>query len=131
MNNIHKIKQDVRSILANSLCQQNDHVLRLQTRTVLSNYFSGLKYNRDISDFNVVCDSSNNPPSVVNSGNLVVDLTITPPHAYSYIKLSVTVGGNIDDDDMFNPPDWNCSTCSEEDCQCDNVVDSEATHENG
>jgi hypothetical protein len=104
MMDIQKIKQDVHSILSNSLRQQNNHVLRLQTRTAVSNYFAGLKCNRDINDFDVVCDSSNNPPSVVSNGNLVVDVITFPPLSLSYIKLSFVVSNN--DDDMFNPPDW-------------------------
>ena len=43
-----------------------------------------------IYSYQVVCDSSNNTPEIVNAGNLAVDISAAPTRTAEFIVLNMT-----------------------------------------
>jgi hypothetical protein len=80
--------------------QSNDDLTRMSVRSFLEGLMQGLMNNRHISDFKVVCDASNNPPSVVDRGELRVDLLFKDTHGgvfrYPYVKHGFVAAIDVD-----------------------------------
>lgn len=94
---IAKMKFDLDRLLEPFLFEINDPVTRRSAQVVTERYLAGLKSLRAIFDFAVRCDESNNPPSVIDNGELFVDLAIKPSRAIEFIFVPITILGTGDD----------------------------------
>ena len=78
-----------------SLFEFNDSFTRNYLVSIIKPFLSQVKAGRGIQDFLVICDSSNNPASVVAANQLVIDVYIKPTYVAEFIHLRFTnVGSN-------------------------------------
>ena len=86
------IKRSMYEYLLYALQEPNDDILRRQIKYGLEEYLKYVQGARGISSFNVICDSTNNTPALVNSGTLAVAVSIVPIIAVRQINLTLIVG---------------------------------------
>ncbi len=71
-----------------SLFEFNDEFTRAQFRALIEPYLRDVKGRRGITDFRVVCDSSNNTPEVIDRNEFVGDIYIKPARSINFIQLN-------------------------------------------
>lgn len=86
------------SLAARSLLfEQNDEFTRAQFKNIVEPFLRDVQGRRGLFDFKVVCDSSNNPGSVVDRNEFVGDIYLKPTRVADYITLNfVAVGTSVD-----------------------------------
>lgn len=78
-----------------SLFEFNDSFTRNYLVSIIKPFLAQVKAGRGIQDYLVICDTSNNPASVVASNQLVIDVYIKPTYVAEFIHLRfVNVGAN-------------------------------------
>jgi hypothetical protein len=70
------------------LFEFNDAFTRNQFRQLVEPFLRDVQGRRGISSYAVVCDESNNPPSIVDSNQFVADIFIAPARSINFIKLN-------------------------------------------
>lgn len=79
-----------------SLFEFNDAFTQAQFVSLVTPYLRSVQAQRGISAFQVVCDSTNNTPSVVNNNQFVGDIYIQPARSINFIQLNfVAVGTGV------------------------------------
>jgi len=79
-----------------SLFEFNDAFTQAQFVALITPYLRDVQAQRGISSFQVVCDSTNNTPSVVNNNQFVGDIYIQPARSINFIQLNfVAVGTGV------------------------------------
>ena len=68
--------------------EQNDDTTRLGFSNALSSYLAEVQSRRGITDFQVVCDTTNNTPSVIDRNEFVAEVYVKPTRSINYITLS-------------------------------------------
>ena len=82
-----------------SLFEQNDEFTRAQFISSITPFLRDIQGRRGITDFKVVCDTTNNTPQVIDSNQFVGDIYIKPSRSINFIQLNfVAVGTGIDFD---------------------------------
>jgi len=80
-----------------SLFEQNDEFTRAQFVATVTPFLRDVKGRRGITDFKVVCDTTNNSSNVIDSNQFVGDIYIKPSRSVNYIQLNfVAVGTGVD-----------------------------------
>jgi hypothetical protein len=80
-----------------SLFEQNDEFTRAQFVATVTPFLRDVKGRRGITDFKVVCDTTNNTSNVIDSNQFVGDIYIKPSRSVNYIQLNfVAVGTGVD-----------------------------------
>lgn len=78
-----------------SLFEFNDSFTRNYLVSIIKPFLAQVKAGRGIQDYLVICDSSNNPASVVSANQLVIDVYVKPTYVAEFIHLRfVNVGSN-------------------------------------
>lgn len=78
-----------------SLFEFNDSFTRNYLVSIIKPFLAQVKAGRGIQDYLVICDTSNNPASVVAANQLVIDVYIKPTYVAEFIHLRfVNVGAN-------------------------------------
>lgn len=70
------------------LFEFNDAFTRNQFRQLVEPFLRDVQGRRGISSYAVICDESNNPPSIVDSNQFVADIFIAPARSINFIKLN-------------------------------------------
>ena len=70
------------------LFEFNDEFTRAQFVNMVSPFLRDVQGRRGITDFKVVCDSSNNTGQVIDTNNFVGDIYIKPSRSINYIQLN-------------------------------------------
>ena len=70
------------------LFEFNDEFTRAQFRNMVEPFLRDVKGRRGITDFLVVCDTSNNTGNVIDSNNFVADIFIKPARSINFITLN-------------------------------------------
>ena len=70
------------------LFEINDEFTRAQFRNLVEPFLRDVKGRRGITDFQVVCDTSNNTGSVIDSNQFVADIFIKPARSINFITLN-------------------------------------------
>lgn len=79
-----------------TLFEFNDDFTRAQFKAMVNPYLAGIKAQRGIFDFIVVCDSTNNTPDIIDSNQFVGDIYIKPARSINFIQLNfVAVGTGV------------------------------------
>ena len=79
-----------------SLFEFNDSFTQAQFVSLVTPYLRSVQAQKGISSFQVVCDSTNNTPSVVNNNQFVGDIYIQPARSINFIQLNfVAVGTGV------------------------------------
>jgi len=71
-----------------SLFEFNDEFTRSQFRNLVTPYLRNVQARRGITDFLVVCDTSNNPPVIIDSNQFVGDIYVKPNRSINFIQLN-------------------------------------------
>ena len=71
-----------------SLFEFNDDLTRSQFRNLISPYLRNVQGRRGITDFRVICDTTNNPPAIIDANQFVGDIYIKPNRSINYIQLN-------------------------------------------
>jgi len=80
-----------------SMFELNDEFTRAQFIALVAPFLRDVQGRRGITDFRVVCDSTNNTQQVVDSNQFVGDIYIKPARSVNYIQLNfVAVGTGVD-----------------------------------
>jgi hypothetical protein len=80
-----------------SLFEINDEFTRAQFVSLITPFLRDVQGRRGITDFKVVCDTTNNTPQVIDSNQFVGDIYIKPARSINYIQLNfVAVGTGVD-----------------------------------
>lgn len=80
-----------------SLFELNDEFTRAQFVALVTPFLRDVQGRRGITDFKVICDTTNNTPSVIDSNKFVGDIYIKPARSINYIQLNfVAVGTGVD-----------------------------------
>lgn len=71
-----------------TLFEFNDEFTRLMFKAMVVPYLRNVQGRRGITDFLVVCDTTNNPPEVVDRNEFVGDIYIKPARSINFIQLN-------------------------------------------
>jgi len=71
-----------------SLFEFNDEFTRAQFRNMVEPFLREVKGRRGITDFQVVCDETNNTGQVIDANEFVADIYIKPARSINYISLN-------------------------------------------
>ena len=72
------------------LFEQNDATTRVGFASALNSYLSEIQARRGVTDFLVVCDESNNTPSVIDRNEFVAEIYMKPTRSINYITVTLT-----------------------------------------
>jgi len=70
------------------LFEYNDSFTRAQFKNMLEPFLRDIQGRRGITDFQVVCDTTNNTAAVIEGYNFVADIYIKPNYSINYITLN-------------------------------------------
>ncbi|ASV44492.1 tail sheath subunit [Salicola phage SCTP-2] len=73
--------------------QPNDSQTRQAATNVVEKFLADIVEKRGISDFAVVCDSSNNTPARIEQNELWIDVSINPIYSVEFIVIPVRLQG--------------------------------------
>jgi len=80
-----------------SLFEFNDEFTRAQFVALVTPFLRDVQGRRGITDFKVVCDTTNNTAQVIDSNQFVGDIYIKPARSINYIQLNfVAVGSGVE-----------------------------------
>jgi len=80
-----------------SMFEMNDEFTRAQFIALVTPFLRDVQGRRGITDYKVVCDSTNNTQQVIDSNQFVGDIYIKPARSINYIQLNfVAVGTGVD-----------------------------------
>jgi len=72
----------------NLMFEFNDEFTRAEIVNIVEPFLREIKGRRGITDFRVLCDASNNPPSVVEANRFVASIFVKPAHSINYVTLN-------------------------------------------
>ena len=70
------------------LFELNDTFTQAQFRNIVEPFLRDVQGRRGITDFKVVCDSSNNTPDVIDANQFRADIYVKPARSINYITLT-------------------------------------------
>ena len=70
------------------LFEFNDEFTRAQFRNLVEPFLRDVKGRRGLSDFQVICDTTNNTSSVIDGNKFVADIFIKPSRSINFISLN-------------------------------------------
>jgi phage tail sheath protein FI len=80
-----------------SLFEHNDEITRAQFVSTITPFLRDVQGRRGVTDFKVVCDTTNNTAGVIDSNQFVGDIYIKPSRSINFIQLNfVAVGTGVD-----------------------------------
>jgi len=72
------------------LFEFNDDFTRANFVAAVEPFLGDVKSRRGMTDFKVVCDTSNNTPAVIDGNRFVADIYIKPSRSINFITLNFT-----------------------------------------
>jgi phage tail sheath protein FI len=75
----------------------NTSETRLKVWSQINNFLRGIKTAGGLTDFEVICDESNNGPEVIDANTLNVDVLLKPVKTVEFISVNVIVGNSSAD----------------------------------
>ena len=71
-----------------SMFEFNDEFTRAQFVSIINPFLRDIQGRRGITDFKVVCDTTNNTPQIIDSNQFVGDIYVKPARSINYIQLN-------------------------------------------
>jgi hypothetical protein len=96
-NNLHvrdlliTLETNVEGILSNYIFDFNEDTVRLEIKTIVDNYLSGIQNVGGIYNFLTIMDSSNNTPAIIDQNIGIIDIIIEPARGIQKFINRVTV----------------------------------------
>lgn len=102
-NNLHvrdlliTLEESVEDILSNYVFDFNEDSVRLEIKTLVDNYLTGVKSVGGIYNYLTIMDSSNNTPAIIDQNLGIIDIIIEPARGiHKFInRMTVTRTGGI------------------------------------
>lgn len=88
---IEAIKKEVRNASESVLFEVNDTFTRDNYKTRIHSFLAGIQAERKIADFSVVCDNTNNGPTISNDGAFFASIYVKPTTSTSFIRIDSIV----------------------------------------
>jgi hypothetical protein len=85
------IEPALKEFLEDYLFELNNEDTRSDIDNKITNYLTGVKSRKGMLDFDVVCDESNNTPTVISNNQLICDVFIKPSYSIEDIPLRVVL----------------------------------------
>jgi hypothetical protein len=82
------IEKTVGNYAKNVLFEMNDSTTRNAFTNSVNSYLSSILSQNGLAAFNVICDASNNTPSVISSNNFVAEIYIQPTYSINFITIT-------------------------------------------
>ena len=84
------VERRVDALAQGVLFEQNDAITRSGFASAVNSYISEIQADRGVTDFLVVCDESNNTPSVIDRNEFVADIYLQPTRSINFITITLT-----------------------------------------
>jgi hypothetical protein len=84
------LEKRARRLAEGVLFEQNDATTRAGFNQALNNYLSEVQARRGVTDYLVICDESNNTPSVIDRNEFVAEVYVKPTRSINYITVTFT-----------------------------------------
>jgi len=84
------VEKRVDALAQGVLFEQNDAITRSGFASAVNSYLSEIQADRGVTDFLVVCDESNNTPSVIDRNEFVADIYLQPIRSINFITVTLT-----------------------------------------
>ena len=84
------VEKRAKALAEGVLFEQNDAVTRSNFTSAISSYLSEVQARRGLTDYLVVCDTSNNTPEVIDRNEFVAELYLKPTRSINYVTVTVT-----------------------------------------
>jgi hypothetical protein len=95
------LKKSISRASKASLFEFNDEITRAQFRNLVNPFLEDIQGRRGITDFRVVCDTTNNTGEVIDRNEFVGDIYIKPARAIRFVRLNfIAVRTNVDFDEI-------------------------------
>lgn len=96
------LKKSIKNSAKYHLFDFNDRFTRSQFVNMVEPFLREVKGRRGITDFQVICDESNNPGEVIDRGEFVANILVKPNRSINYITLNmVAVKSSVDFDELL------------------------------
>jgi phage tail sheath protein FI len=82
------IENQIGRVARAQLFEFNDVITRNNFVNIVEPYLRDIKAKRGITDFQIVCDESNNTPDVIDSNQFKADIYIKPARSINFINLT-------------------------------------------
>ena len=82
------IENQIGRIARGQLFEFNDAITRNNFVNIVEPYLRDIKAKRGITDFQIVCDESNNTPDVIDANEFKADIYIKPSRSINFISLT-------------------------------------------
>jgi hypothetical protein len=82
------LEKTIERYAKSQLFEYNDEYTRSAFRNVVEPFLRDVKGRRGLTDYLVVCDSSNNPASIVDQNQFVGDIYVKPARSINFIQLN-------------------------------------------
>ena len=97
------IEKSIATAAQFSLFEFNDEFTRAQFVAQVEPFLRDIQSARGIIDFKVICDASNNPPSVIDRNEFRGDIFIKPNKSINFIQLNfVAVSSGVEFSEVVN-----------------------------
>lgn len=84
------LEKSIRKMARYYLFEFNDDFTRARFRGTVNPFLSTVQARRGIFDFLVVCDTTNNPPDVIDRNEFNAEILVKPARAIEFIRLTFT-----------------------------------------
>ena len=91
MRMLCQLRRDLRVLAFSYLFEPNDQITRNGLLAAANDNMTNLVRNRGLYDYASLCDSTNNPPSVVDQNELFLDIALKPMKAVEFIYIPIRV----------------------------------------
>jgi hypothetical protein len=84
------IKKALAPVARSVLFEQNDAITRSRFKIAAEGFLDRIVGQRGITEYKVICDTSNNTPEVVEANYFVADVLIKPVTSINYVRITLT-----------------------------------------
>jgi hypothetical protein len=84
------IKRSLAPVARSILFEQNDSITRSRFKIAAEGFLDRIVAQRGIQEYQVICDTSNNTPEVIEANYFVADILIKPITSINYITITLT-----------------------------------------
>lgn len=89
------LKRRCRRLAEQFVFEFNDEFTRSQATSIFNELLQWVQNNRGVTEFNVICDTTNNTPIVLDNNELYIDIFVkpTPVAEFVYLRFYITRSG--------------------------------------
>jgi hypothetical protein len=84
------IKKALAPTARSILFEQNDAITRSRFKIAAEGFLDRLVGQRGISEYKVICDTTNNTPEIIEANYFVADILVKPITAINYVRIQLT-----------------------------------------